>query len=58
MITRCQNVPNDILIPRSAWSDSATYDSSAKKLATLFAENYAQFQAGGVIKSSFEGLVP
>jgi phosphoenolpyruvate carboxykinase (ATP) len=53
--TTCPNVPTEILNPRSSWSDPAAYDLSARKLAFLFAENYAQFQAGGVIKGSFDG---
>ena len=55
VVTKCPNVPSEILDPRRAWADTAAYDQSARKLATLFTENYAQFQEGGVIKGSFDG---
>lgn len=55
VITRCPNVPNEILDPRLAWTDPQAYDASAAKLAALFEENFAQFQPGGVIKGSFDG---
>ena len=55
VVTRCPNVPSAILDPKQAWADPAAYESSARKLAALFEENYAQFQAGGVIKGSFDG---
>jgi phosphoenolpyruvate carboxykinase (ATP) len=55
VVTSCPNVPDEILNPRQTWSDPAAYDATAKKLAELFAENYAQFQAGGVITGSFDG---
>ena len=55
VIASCPNVPPEILTPRSAWSDPAAYDASARKLALLFEENYLQFQAGGVVKGSFDG---
>ena len=37
-------VPNEVLQPRSRWSDGAAYDATATKLATLFAENFARFE--------------
>lgn len=55
IVTQCPNVPDEILNPRTNWPDPAAYDASATKLAKLFDENYAQFQAGGVIKGSFDG---
>ena len=55
VVTSCPNVPAEILNPRQTWSDPAAYDVTAKKLASLFAENYAQFEEGGVIKGSFDG---
>ena len=55
VITRCSNVPSEILDPSKAWSDRAAYETSAKKLAALFGETFAQFQSGGVIKASMEG---
>ncbi|MBV8601705.1 MAG: phosphoenolpyruvate carboxykinase (ATP) [Candidatus Eremiobacteraeota bacterium] len=38
-------VPNEVLDPRSAWSDKAAYDAQAKKLAALFAENFKRFES-------------
>ena len=55
VVTRCPIVPEEILNPRASWPDPAAYDTQARKLAALFDENYAQFQAGGVIKGSFDG---
>jgi len=55
ILTRCPQVPAEILNPRDAWSDAADYDNCAKRLATQFDENYAQFQPGGTIKGSFDG---
>jgi phosphoenolpyruvate carboxykinase (ATP) len=38
-------VPDEVLDPRKAWSDSKAYDAQAKKLAGLFAENFKQYEA-------------
>ncbi|MBV8425577.1 MAG: phosphoenolpyruvate carboxykinase (ATP) [Candidatus Eremiobacteraeota bacterium] len=37
-------VPSEVLDPRAAWSDKAAYDAQAKKLAKLFADNFAQYE--------------
>ncbi len=39
-------VPSDILKPRNTWSDGQEYDAAARKLASLFHDNFLQFQAG------------
>ena len=38
----CPGVPDDILDPRSMWTDKAAYMSSAKTLAAKFRENFAK----------------
>jgi phosphoenolpyruvate carboxykinase (ATP) len=47
MPTSCPGVPSDVLDPRSTWSDKAAYDAQAKKLASMFVENFKTF-AGDV----------
>ncbi len=39
----CPNVPSEVMDARSTWSDTAAYDSQAKKLANMFAENFKEF---------------
>jgi phosphoenolpyruvate carboxykinase (ATP) len=43
--TSCPNVPADVLQPRKTWKDGAAYDAQAQKLATMFADNFKQFEA-------------
>jgi phosphoenolpyruvate carboxykinase (ATP) len=42
--TSCPNVPEGVLDPRRTWPDPKAYDEQAKKLATMFAENFARFE--------------
>jgi phosphoenolpyruvate carboxykinase (ATP) len=44
--TTCPDVPSDILQPRNTWSDKAGYDDKAKKVATLFRDNFKKYEAG------------
>ena len=39
------DVPANLLDPRRTWSDPAAYDAQARKLATMFRENFQQFRA-------------
>jgi phosphoenolpyruvate carboxykinase (ATP) len=36
-------VPKEVLDPRSTWKDRAAYDATARKLAAMFDENFAQY---------------
>jgi phosphoenolpyruvate carboxykinase (ATP) len=37
-------VPREILTPRDAWADKTAFESTARKLATLFRENFRQYE--------------
>ncbi len=37
-------VPSEILSPRNTWSNSTDYDNTARKLASLFNDNFKQFE--------------
>jgi phosphoenolpyruvate carboxykinase (ATP) len=37
-------VPSDVLNPRNAWSDKSAYDAQAKRLTSLFSENFKRFE--------------
>jgi phosphoenolpyruvate carboxykinase (ATP) len=46
VVTDCPNVPREILLPRSAWTEPAAYDAAAQHLAGLFRKNFATYEAG------------
>jgi phosphoenolpyruvate carboxykinase (ATP) len=39
----CPDVPAEVLDPRTTWADPAAYDAQARKLAAMFAENFATY---------------
>jgi phosphoenolpyruvate carboxykinase (ATP) len=45
MPTSCLDVPSEVLDPRSTWEDKDAYDAQARKLATMFVENFKTFEA-------------
>jgi phosphoenolpyruvate carboxykinase (ATP) len=40
----CPGVPKNVLKPRDTWSDKEEYDRKAKQVASLFTENFRQFE--------------
>ena len=43
--TKCSSVPDEVLTPKSSWSSAAKYDETAKKLASLFTENFKTYES-------------
>ena len=44
--TACPDVPESVLWARDTWNDPALYDLTARKLATMFVDNFRQFEDG------------
>jgi phosphoenolpyruvate carboxykinase (ATP) len=42
--TSCPDVPSEILNPRNTWPEKDAYVIAAKRLATLFMENFSKFE--------------
>ena len=43
--TEVSGVPTEVLNPRGTWADGAEYDAAAQKLASMFKDNFGQFEA-------------
>jgi phosphoenolpyruvate carboxykinase (ATP) len=44
MPTSCLDVPSEVLDPRGTWADKGAYDAQARKLASMFIENFKTFE--------------
>jgi phosphoenolpyruvate carboxykinase (ATP) len=44
VVTECPGVPSDVLTPRNTWGDQSDYETTARKLAGLFRENFRQYE--------------
>lgn len=44
MPTTCPGVPDELLNPKSTWSDAAAYDAKANVLADAFNDNFKKFE--------------
>jgi len=44
--TEVPGVPHELLIPKQTWRDPDAYDETAHKLARMFQENFAKYEAG------------
>lgn len=42
--TSCPDVPSEVLNPQTMWQEKHAYYIAAKRLATLFAENFSRFE--------------
>jgi phosphoenolpyruvate carboxykinase (ATP) len=46
VIAEAPGVPKEVLLPRTTWADACAYDATAHRLATLFRENFREFESG------------
>ncbi len=44
MPTECENVPSDILNPKSTWTNKEAYDAKAMELANSFKKNFSKYE--------------
>ncbi|MEM9523242.1 MAG: phosphoenolpyruvate carboxykinase [Pseudomonadota bacterium] len=42
--TNVQDVPDNLLDPRRTWNDAVAYDTQARKLSRMFADNFSQYE--------------
>ena len=48
----CPGVPAEVLQPRGTWANPADYDAQARKLGSMFAENFASFEASPAVAAA------
>jgi phosphoenolpyruvate carboxykinase (ATP) len=48
----CPDVPAQVLNPRNAWADKASYDQHAAELAARFESNFHQFEAPEAVRAA------
>jgi phosphoenolpyruvate carboxykinase (ATP) len=41
----CPDVPQDVLNPKTTWSDKSAYDKAAHHVARMFEENFKEFES-------------
>ena len=46
IVTRCLNVPTDVMLPRSTWQTADAFDLAARRLAGLFQQNFTTYASG------------
>ena len=46
IVTECPSMPKDILVSKGTWSDPGRYEETARRLATLFRENFKSYADG------------
>jgi len=46
VVSQCEGVPSEILLPRNTWADPAAFDATAAKLAGLFRQNFTTYEQG------------
>jgi len=50
MPTACENVPTEVLNPKTTWADKTAYDKKAKHLAKAFHKNFKKFKDNASIQ--------
>ena len=48
----CPGVPAEVLQPRGTWANPADYDAQARKLGSMFTENFASFEASPAVAAA------
>ena len=46
IVTECDGVPAELLQPKSTWAEPDAYDQTARRLVTLFQENFRSYSSG------------